>query len=184
MRIPWMIGAPVALVAGMGCAALGERPASAVASTELCAGLQAVEQQVIALYEEGGVIDAAPIHARGNAALPSTRAGLRGAPRYVVGASLYVPAPPGMGEAYAERLLTCHAFASATPGSDPADPLAVRGVQSVVVRRRGPTLAIQVVGEDAASGEGIWLRARRLRDQPMEVEVRQISQSDAAETSL
>lgn len=81
-------------------------------------------------------------------------------PVRVTGADLYVHAQPGFDETYAERVLRCHAATrQAAHPNDPLVPEAGR-VTDVTVRSAGDALVVRVVGENSATAEEIWQRAR------------------------
>jgi hypothetical protein len=84
-------------------------------------------------------------------------------PRYVSGARIYVPAEPGMHEAYLERALSCRA--ASLRSQHATDPLAVEGVTDIDVRAVGPTMRISIMGVDRSAGRAIWDRARALHRQ-------------------
>ena len=87
---------------------------------------------------------------------------------------MMVLAQPGIDQAYAQRLLSCHAAGASGVAMQPGDPLGVAGIRSVKVTTRGSAHHVWILGSDAASGSAILDRARALRDADTSVDVMQI----------
>ena len=104
--------------------------------------------------------------------------------QYVSGANLYVPAQPGMNEAYLERVLSCHAAGAATAGDHPNDPLRVSGIEHVDVASAGPTMRIAIKGTNAQAGKAIYQRSQAYRQPQGAVSVEQLSAAPGTHNAL
>lgn len=101
-------------------------------------------------------------------------------PTVVVGAEVSLPAPQGVTQQYLERVLTCHAASTAQAhAADPFHP-SVGQVTDVAIRSNGGTFAIQIRGENPATGREILARAQALTTPAADVTVEQVGQNAAA----
>lgn len=156
---------PIALAATLGgCAAQTAQRPSQLALAD-CAKMNA-ELAASALYAPGKVMSVQPLYRQEFLARAIQ-------PRYVSGATMYVPAENGVTRAYLQRALTCHA--ASTVSVHGSDPLRVAGVTAVSVSEAGSAMRISIEGEDRAAGKAIYERARTLQQQSGEVSVEQIS---------
>lgn len=97
-------------------------------------------------------------------------------PTVVVGAEVSLPAPQGVTQQYLERVLTCHAASGAAAhAADPFHPTA-GAVKDVAIRSHGGTFAIQIRGENPATGREILARAQALTTPAADVTVEQVGQ--------
>jgi hypothetical protein len=103
--------------------------------------------------------------------------------RYVIGADLYLPAEPGLNEAYLERALSCRATSAAGSGH-PNDPLLAADVVDVDVTSVGPNMRVAIVGADREAGEAILQRARALRAGSADVTIQQLSSASPVRPAL
>lgn len=120
-------------------------------------------------YEPGHVVGAAPIKKQVflSRAVQPTR---------TVGASLYVPAEPGMNAPHLHRVLACHAASGqAAHPNDPLYPESGR-VAELVVRQAQNGFAVDIVANNPKVGEEIWRRAEALSNRGASVDVQQVSQ--------
>lgn len=155
-----------------GCAT-HQAPRAQVARAD-CSGL-ATDGTLAELYSAGTIKKVEPIYRQQFVARAIQ-------PRYVAGASLYVPAEAGMNEAYLERVLSCHAALGR--GEHPNDPLGAEGVVDVDVVAAGPRMRIAITGQDRASGQAIWKRAMALHEQAGEVTIQQLSSAPAPRSAM
>lgn len=153
----------VALVAAGGCGASQTHAKTQLAGSQ-CASLTDLDRQVAEVLAPENVERVEPRYRTEFRARAIQ-------PRYVSGATLYVPAQAATNESYLERVLTCHA---STPSSQPNDPLSVANLHDVDVEARGSRFVIHIEGSDRASGKEIYERARALHDPSTRVEVKQL----------
>ena len=83
-------------------------------------------------------------------------------PRHTIGAKMYLYAEKGVTKEYLRRAATCHAGSKSTPAYA-QDPLRVDGkIKSIRVFGSGGSFVLSVTGDDRATGEAIWKRAKAL----------------------
>ena len=158
------------------CAAATQPRETARVSGLRCASLEGSERQVAELLRPGNVSKVEALQHEVNYYGDVQ-------PLYIAGAKLYVPAEPGLSEAYLARALSCHAAQTASGVQHPNDPLRVAGVHRVDVRSSGQTFEIAIIGVDRDAGEAIWQRTQALRDASTQIQVEQLG-SAASSASL
>ena len=175
----------VAMFALSACATAATKPATAthLARGSACGALTDASEHVAALYSPDNIQSVWPVRGRVDK-MPVTRAGLATRSNTVVGAEMTVLAQPGIDQAYAQRLLSCHAAGQSGVAMQPNDPLGAAGVASVRVTTQGPAHRVSIVGTDAQAGREILQRARALSDPTTSVDVMQIGAAPSSQASL
>jgi len=165
-----ILGIGVAALAAA-CSSATQQPPVAMAN---CSGLGA-NQSTAELYSPEKVSRVEPIYRTELLSRATKRT-------YVIGAYLYLPAEPGMNQAYLERALSCRATSRAA--GHPNDPLHVPGVVDVDVAAAGPNVRVSILGADRKAGKAIFESARALRGQSGDVTIQQLSSVEAGHSNL
>lgn len=153
-----------------GCAASTSSQPTATAANQRCSTLGDVSAQVTDLYAN---------NVTSVKAVRETQFLARAIqPKYTAGAELYVLGAQGLNEAYLDRLMSCHASASAA-SAHPNDPLRVKGVERIDVDAAGSHYRVRITSSDRSAGKAIWQRAQQLQSSDS-VQVQQLADNAAA----
>lgn len=159
----------IAIFAAFGCASHPNQPSRAPQSTQLaCSQLSSDSTALLSrVLTPGSTSGARP--------LTETRFVARAhQPTTLVGAQMDLPAPEGVTKEYLQRVLTCHAdVGAALHASDPFHP-STGTVVDIAVRSSGAMFAIQIRGDETATGEVILARVRELSAPTVDVGVEQV----------
>jgi len=173
---PFALIALGALLAGTGCATTSQQTASQKIVGTRCASISDLDQRVQQLLAASNIERVTPAYHE----VPHFD-GPR--PLYVDGAEIYIPAEPGINEAFLERALSCYA-AAGSGGADAHHPLRAAGIRSISARESGQTFRVTIRGVDRKAGEDIWKRSQALRNASGTIEIRQLSSASTRASSM
>lgn len=155
-----------AVLGAAGCATTSQQIANNRVSGTRCESLTDLDQRVHQLLAASNIAHVTPAYHE----VPHFEGPK---PLYVEGAEIYIPAEPGINEAYLERALSCYA-ASASGSGQAHDLLSTEGIRSISARESGQTFRVSIRGTDQTTGKEIWKRAQALRNTGT-IEIRQLS---------